>query len=106
MAIVNEDLFFKASAKVIIVFEKTETLMSLCLKSKVSYPFVSRIMNDLREYGIIVRDEGYNYRLTSKGEQLRELLARIRKQFNIIVKTPQIDGDLQGGLNGRKTKRK
>jgi len=106
MKILNEEMFFKASSKVIMVFEHTETLMTLCLKSKVSYPFISKIMIDMIEYGIVTRDDGYNYKLTSKGEQLRELLARIKKKFELIVKTTQEDVDLQGGLNGRKTKRK
>ena len=100
----TEQLFFRASSVIINVFGEKETLMSICLKSKVSYPMINKLIKLFKDQEIIIKDNR-SYSLTLKGKQIQYLVQNIRKEFaKINVKPPQKDGGLQGGRNGRKTR--
>jgi len=102
-----EEMLFRAPSKVIMAFDELETLMSLCLKSKVSYPTISHIIKRMKDLGIVEKNGRFTYKLTEKGIKMRDLMNGITKALNAIVKDVTVkaareDADLQGGRNGRK----
>ena len=99
---INFDNFFKISAKVLVSFEESETLMSICRKSLVSYPTIIKVFNDLKARDIIVKNGKHIYNLTEKGMKVRDLLKNALKEFNLIVKPAHKDARLRGGQHGRK----
>jgi len=106
MELTIEQTLLRSPARVIAVFDKMETLMSLCLKSKVSYPTISHIIKNLKDMDIIKKDGKYTYNLTEKGIKMRDLLKNMCNQLSIIVNPSQIDEGLQGGQHGRKERKR
>lgn len=106
MDLLIEEIIFRASSRVLMVFNEMDSLMELSLKSKISYPTMSHIIGNMKKLGIVRKVGRASYELTDKGKKIKDLMNKTSKELSVIVKTVHKDTDLRGGRDDRKTKRK
>jgi len=106
MDLTIEEMIFRAPSKVLMVFNEFDNLMKLSLKSEISYPTMSHIITNMKKLGMVEKRGRADYKLTGKGEKVKDLMIRMSKELSIIVKAARKDVVLRGGRDDRKTKRK